>query len=141
MIQGHFYYLDEQYYNDFNDPNIQRNHETINGITHDKPCFCAIEGDNGIFWLIPISSKIDKYHKLADAKIQKHHKCDTILFGNVLGHEKAFLIQNMIPATEKYIKNEYLDQGSQCVRVDNIFQNELIRTAKKFYKSKGWALS
>ena len=36
--------------------------------------------------------------------MQKYHRCDTIVFGEVLGHEKAFLIQNMCPITEKYMK-------------------------------------
>ena len=95
MIKGHFYFLEDTYYVDFPDDDIQKNHEIIDGQIHDKPCFCAIEeSETGIFWLVPISSKTDKYHDIANRKIQKYHKCDTILFGNVLGHEKAFLIQN-----------------------------------------------
>ena len=37
----------------------------------------------------------------------------------------------MIPATEKYVKNEYLSKESQSVRIDNVFQKQLVHTAKK----------
>ena len=108
MEQGHFYFLKDEYFVRFPDENIQRNHEMIDGMLHDKPCFCAIKGNNNIFWLIPISSKVDKYHRLAEKKIEKYGRCDTIKFGNVLGFEKAFLIQNMIPVTDNYVKSEYV---------------------------------
>ena len=54
------------------------------GQSHDKLCYCAFRGDiDGIFWLIPISSKIEKYHSIYDKKIAKYHKCDTLVFGKV----------------------------------------------------------
>ena len=37
-----------------------------------------------IYWLIPISSKIDKYRHEAQ-KINKYGRCNTIRFGLVLG--------------------------------------------------------
>ena len=135
IIQGHFYFIDDRYFLDFPDPNIQKNHEVINGNTHDKPCFCGFQGDNHcIFWLIPISSRVDKYHRIANKKISKYGKCDTILFGEVLGREKAFLIQNMMPITDDYIKNEYLDKNGVPVRLNGVFETKLINTAKDVLK-------
>ena len=61
----------------------------------------------------------------------QHGFCDTIVFGEVLGSEKAFLIQNMCPVTEKYISNEYLDSMNVPVRVNGVFEKELVRKAKK----------
>ena len=130
MEQGHFYFLKESYYTDFPDPDIQRNHETIGGVVHNKPCFYALKGScDGLFWMIPISSKTDKYHRIADQKIKKYGRCDTIIFGNLLGHEKAFLIQNMVPITAEYINNEYLS-NSLSVRVDGELERLLMQTAK-----------
>lgn len=64
--------------------------------------------------------------------MSKYGKCDTITFGEVLGHEKAFLIQNMCPITSKYIKNEYIDSVANIpVRVNGAFEKELIEKAKK----------
>ena len=65
-------------------------------------------------------------------KMQKYHRCDTIVFGEVLGHEKAFLIQNMCPITEKYMKNEYLDSVANIpVRVDGRLEKALKDKAGK----------
>ena len=61
----------------------------------------------------------------------QHGFCDTIVFGGVLGSEKAFLIQNMCPVTEKYVANEYLDSMNVPVRVNGVFEKELVGKAKK----------
>ena len=63
--------------------------------------------NTGLFWVIPISSQVSKYTAIYNNKLQRHGKCDTIVFGDVVGHRKAFLIQNMCPVTPKYIKDEY----------------------------------
>jgi len=39
-------------------------------------------------------------------------KCNTIRFGEVMGHRKAFLIQNMFPVTSRYILNTYVDPNT-----------------------------
>lgn len=133
MESGHFYYIDDQYFVDFPDRYLMRNKETVNGQAHDRPCFYAfLDNKTGLFWMIPFSSQVDKYRVYYDKKLRKFGRCDTIAFGEVLGHEKAFLIQNMCPITSKYIKNEYIDRIANIpVRVDLILEKELIEKAKK----------
>jgi len=133
MINGHFYYITDQYFIDFPDPYLMQNKETINGQCHDRPCFYAFEDNTtGIYWMIPFSSQTGKFRPIYNKKIQKYHRCDTILFGKVLGHEKAFLIQNMCPITDEYMKNEYLDSVANVpVRVDGAFEQELLTKARK----------
>ena len=49
-----------------------------------------------------------------------------------MGHEKAFLIQNMCPITEKYIKNEYYDSRARIsVRINGQLEKELKQKANK----------
>lgn len=96
-------------------------------------CFYAFRDEKtGLFWMIPFSSQIGKFRGYYNFKIQRYGKCDTIALGEVLGYEKAFLIQNMCPVTEKYIKNEYIDSRA-CVpvRIDGRFEKELIAKAKR----------
>ena len=65
-------------------------------------------------------------------KLINMEKCDTILFGKVLGHEKAFLIQNMCPVSISYVKNEYIDAiYHKPVRVDGRLEKELEKKARK----------
>lgn len=133
MDKGHFYYIDDQYFLDFPDPMLMQNKETINGQAHDRPCFYAFQDNaTGLYWMIPFSSQVSKYRRYYNSKMQKYHRCDTITFGEVLGHEKAFLIQNICPITVNYIKNEYIDSVANVpVRVDGVFERELLDKAKR----------
>ncbi len=82
--------------------------------------------------MIPFSSQTNKFHKIYSNKIAKYGKCDTIVFGKVLGHEKAFLIQNMCPISSKYINNEYVDSATNIpVRISGILEGELISKARR----------
>ena len=133
MKKGHFYYITDQYFIDFPDQKLMNNKEVVNGQAHDRPCFYAFQDLNtGLYWMIPISSQVVKYRKYYNKKIKKYGCCDTIAFGKVLGHEKAFLIQNMCPITMDYIKNEYIDKISNTpVLVNGVFERELIEKAKR----------
>lgn len=133
MITGHFYYISDQYFADFPDNKLMRNKECVGGQMHDRPCFYAfLDEKTGLYWMIPFSSQLKKYQNYYNSKIQKYGKCDTITFGDVLGYKKAFLIQNMCPVTEKYIKNEYIDRKLLLpVRINGKFEAELISKAKK----------
>ena len=58
-----------------------------------------------IYWIVPISSRFEKFRKIEQDKISKYGYCNTIRFGTVLGRNTAFLIQNMCPATRKCVQN------------------------------------
>lgn len=133
MDIGHFYFLSDQYFIDFPDQYLMQNHETVNGVLHGRPCFYAFKDDStGLYWMIPFSSKTAKFRQIYQSKIQKYGQCDTILFGDVLGHEKAFLIQNMCPVSQKYITNEYIDAvSSKPVRLNGAFERILIQKVNK----------
>ncbi|MDO7975829.1 type III toxin-antitoxin system CptIN family toxin [Oceanotoga teriensis] len=133
MKKGNFYFLNDQYFIDFPDSFLMKNKETLNAVVHDRPCFLAFEDTNtSLYWVIPFSSKVLKFKGIYSKKIAKYKRCDTIVFGEVLGHEKAFLIQNMCPITKQYINNEYIDLvGNVPVRVDGVLEKELITKAKK----------
>lgn len=133
MEVGHFYYLEDQYFIDFSDPMLMKNKEVVDGQAHDRPCYYTFQDTKtNLYWMIPISSKVEKYSVIYDRKINKYGKCDTIAFGEVLGHKKAFLIQNMCPIIPKYVKNEYIDkEDSNPVRVNSLFEKELISKAER----------
>lgn len=133
MNAGHFYYLSDQYFSEFQDGKLMTNKEVVGGMVHDRPCFYALYDDTtGLYWMIPISSQVNKYRAVYNKKVERYHRCDTIVFGNVLGHERAFLIQNMCPTTKEYIKNEYIDSKSSLpVRVDGALEKQLIDKAKR----------
>lgn len=133
MDNGHFYYLNDQYFIDFPDLYLMKNKESINGKMHDRPCFYAFQdNETKLFWMIPFSSQVNKFETIYNKKIAKYGKCETIVFGDVLGHRKVFLIQNMCPITAQYVKNEYIDHIANIpVRINGALEKELIDKAKK----------
>jgi hypothetical protein len=115
MHSGRFYFIKDEYFKKFDGNNLMVNKEAIDGKEHNRPCYYSFrEPDSDIMWMIPISSKITKYEKVYDEKMKKYKEYDGIKFGFVLGKNHAFLIQNMCPVTEKYIKNEYIDNATNA---------------------------
>jgi hypothetical protein len=133
MEIGHFYFLDNSYFRDFPDPHLEGNKDELNGELHGRPCFFSyLDKSSQIYWMIPISSKIDKYKKIYLEKINRTGRCDTLVFGYVLGHEKAFLIQNMCPVIPKYINCEYINRETNVsVRVDGILERDLYQKSSR----------
>jgi hypothetical protein len=133
MDVGHFYFIDDSYFLTFPDPYLMSNKDTVSGIPHDRPCFYSfIDPSTNLFWMIPISSQIAKYKKVHAQKIARWGKCLTIHFGDVLGYTKAFLIQNMCPVSNKYIKGEYIDHAAGIpVRINSPLEQKIIQDAKQ----------
>ena len=126
MTEGHFYFLSNEYYRDFPDPFLARD----KGSEHGRPCcYAFLDERTGLFWMIPISSKIAKFRAIYDKKMQRGY-CDTLVFGNVLGYERAFLIQNMCPVTSRYIEEEYRNNHTP-VSIDGVLARELQTKAKR----------
>ena len=92
-----------------------KNKESTDGQTHNRPCYCAFQDRQHpeVYWLIPFSSQVAKFRKVYKSKLARYHRCNTLVFGEVLGHEKAFLIQNMCPVTRRYVTMQYMDAASQ----------------------------
>lgn len=82
-----------------------------------------------IYWIVPISSKYEKYKEIEQRKIKKYGKCNTIRFGTVLGRKSVFLIQNMCPTTEKYL-TPYIDKNMQPIRIDGRIAADVIKNAR-----------
>lgn len=127
---GNVYFIKQSFFDLVQDSTLPINKPTKNGILHHRPAFCAIRSDEGdYYWVIPLSSQVEKYRKIHDQALLKYGRCDTIEFGYVLGNECAFLIQNMFPVTEDYFQNIYIDKSTNKPVV-------LSKKLKKSLKSK-----
>jgi len=139
MDSGKFYFINDDFFEKFKGLGLLTNKETVNGELHGRPCYYAFKDiDSDIFWMIPISSKIEKYQKQYKIAIDKYSKCDGISFGYIFGDKKAFLIQNMFPVIDKYITNIYIDNNKSApVSIPSKLQSELnakIRKALRLYR-------
>ncbi len=131
MPNAQLYFITDQYYLDFPDEKLMKNKDVIDGVPHNRPCFFAFPDKQNpeIYWVVPISSKYEKYKRIEQSKIQKYGKCETIRFGTVLGRNTAFLIQNMCPATKKYLI-AYIDKNNMPIRIDNRLAEDVSRNAQ-----------
>jgi len=124
MINGHFYFIKNSFYENLTDCNLMTNkgNDVERGGRLCHYCFKDIY----YYWMIPISSQIKKFHEIYNKKIERRGYCDGIRFGYVNGNERAFLIQNCFPVTENYIDEEYkINNNSISVIVPKKFSNEL----------------
>ena len=69
-----------------------------------RPHFYAIRDkkNSALYWMIPISSQVEKYKGIVEKKRRKYGKCNTIIIGRFAGKENVFLIQNIFPIIAKY---------------------------------------
>ena len=109
MPRAQLYFLSNEYYQDFPDDKLMQNKDTIDGVPHSRPCFFAFSDARipEIYWIVPISSKYEKYKRIEQDKIKKYGRCNTIRFGTVLGRNTVEQIQAGVVAG--YVGNmEYL---------------------------------
>ena len=141
MITGNFYYISDDYYEKFKNCGLMGNKAEDEEGKHGRPCFYCFRQDD-LYWMVPISSQIEKYKKLYHEKMERYNgKFDGIRFGYVNAQERAFLIQNVCPVTEKYIESEYrIENNTRPVTINADLSKELngiIRKVLRLYKDRG----
>lgn len=110
-----------------NDPYLKGNKEA------NRPhYYCFKEEKTGLFWMIPLSSKIDKYKRIMNKKLGNGKPCDIIHIIKLdNGKESAFLIQDMFPITESYIEREYTIVNNHLTVTSEHSAIEIEKKAKK----------
>ena len=103
---GYLYHIKDEYFDVVNDDSLMQNHER----GKKRPTYFTIR-DKNILWFVPISSKIDKYQKIIDKKIEKYGFCNTILIEKIFNEDSAILLQNTFPTLEKYIDHVHTVDG------------------------------
>lgn len=78
-----------------------------------RPHYYCFEGDEeGIYWVIPLSSRVEKYRGVVKRIEERHGRCDLIHIAKTVNDRySVFLIQDMFPITKKYIEREYTLNG------------------------------
>lgn len=131
MEENKFYFIKDEYFEKYYCEDNKPNKESDDDGEHKRPCYYAFK-DNDIYWMIPISSEIEKYEYEYQKSMDRYGFCDTLAFVYVKGNKNAALVQNMIPVTDKYIENMYTYFGTnKPVEVNEKKKKELNAKARK----------
>lgn len=124
---GYSYHLKDEFFLLVIDRYLMKNKE--NGSY--RPHYYAVKdlSNENIHWMIPISSRFEKYEKIVDRKIQKGGRCDTIVLGKFSGRKCAFLIQNAFPVHTKFISHIHT-VGNSPVKVHAKLSKEIDKKMK-----------
>ena len=106
---GYLYHIKDEFFDYVNDDSLMTNHER----GKKRPTYFTIK-DKDILWFIPLSSKVDKYQKIVDKKIERYGFCNSILIEEILDRRHAILLQNAFPTLEKYIDHVHMVDGRQA---------------------------
>ena len=116
MVEHGFYIIDDLFFEKFNDPFLKGNK------SENRPhYYCFKDTNEGLYWIIPLSSRINKYQKIINQRLKNHKPCD-ILHICTLSKQSVFLIQDMFPITQKYIKRKYTINSNHLILKN---QNEI----------------
>lgn len=108
--EGYVYHINDDYFAKAQDEKLMQNKE--NGTY--RPTFLCLEDRKhpGLLWVVPMSTRVEKFEAIRNKQIEKYGKCLTIVIGEYDGRQAAFLLQNMFPITEKYLDHIHTRNGN-----------------------------
>ena len=94
--------------------------------------YCFKEEKTGLFWMIPLSSRINKYRKIINKKTANGKSCDILHIMKLDNNkESVFLIQDMFPITKNYIERTYTIANNHLIVTSEHSAIEIEKKAKK----------
>lgn len=127
ILTGNLYFVSDDFFTRIADPYLKINYEH----TKRPHYFAFLDSKTGLYWLVPCSSKINKFEQLIEKKREQHKPADTIRIVKIFGRKTVLLFQDMFPVTAGYIDGQYI-KGGQPVRIaDPKLIQELEKTARK----------
>ena len=127
MKKTGFYIIKDKFFEDMPDPYLEGNK------AGNRPhYYCFEDSSTGIYWMIPLSSRIDKYRRIMEKKVKAGKPCDILHIVKLDdSRESAFLIQDMFPITEEYIEREYTIAGNHLMLTSEHTAREIEQKARK----------
>lgn len=127
ILTGNLYFVSDDFFEKIQDPYLKINYEDTK-----RPHYFAFEDNKtGLYWLVPCSSKIEKFERLIQKKQGQHKPTDTIKIVKVFDRRTVLLFQDMFPVIAPYIDGQYI-KGGQPVRIaDQKIIQEMEKNAKK----------
>lgn len=131
MEENRLYFIKKEYFNTYKCNEISKDKETNEQGEHNRPCYYAFK-EGEIYWMVPISSQVEKYEAIYNKSVKKYGECVGISFVYIKGNKNVALIQNMIPVTQKYIDKLYEYAGTdKPIEINEKKKKEINAKARK----------
>jgi hypothetical protein len=124
---GYVYHIKDAYFDTAKDNKLMRNHE---GGAYRPTYFCIKDEKTDLLWVIPMSSRLDKYNAVIEKDIKRYGSCLKILIARYGDGQSAFLFQNMFPILPKYIDHVHTVAGIPMA-VNPVVQEEIKKRFKE----------
>lgn len=127
ILTGGLYFISDAFFQKVQDPYLKINYEDTK-----RPHYFAFnDNKNGLYWLVPCSSKIKKFEQLIRKKQEQHKPTDAIKIIKIFNAKTVLLFQDMFPVTASYISGQYIKGGQPVKIADPKLIHELEKTAHK----------
>ena len=128
LVQFGLYRVKEYYFKDFGKGYWMDNKQ------EGRPYYYMFKDSDGVMWMIPISSQVENYKRKIERDEEKHGKGNCIYYhiGIVASEERVFLIGDMFPVTQKYIRSAFTINKVPYVSKNKKMNSELRTKAMKF---------
>ena len=127
MKQFGFYTIKTEFFDKMKDPYLKDN----KGETRPH-YYCFEDAKAKVYWMIPLSSRIEKYGRIIKNKEDAGKSCDIL---HILkldnGRKSVFLIQDMFPIASHYIEREYTVAGRHLILTSERELREITRKSRK----------
>lgn len=123
-----FYIISDTFFRDY------PNNRYMDNKGENRPHYYAIADPSGILWMIPLSSRIDKYRRLIQVAEERHGvgKCINYFIAPICGKERAFLICDIFPVLPEYILRPYEINNSPYILQNRNIQKQIHSKAKAY---------
>jgi hypothetical protein len=124
---GNVYFVSDAFFEKVGDPFLKINYETTK-----RPHYFAFQDiETSLYWLVPCSSKIDKYEGIIKKKQEQNKPTDTIKIIKIQNQKNVLLFQDMFPIIATYISGQYVRGGQPYGIADPKTIAELEKNAQK----------
>ena len=127
MKRTGLYIIKNRFFEDMSDPYLKDNKD------EKRPhYYCFKDEGGGVYWMIPLSSRVEKYRKIIRKRENAGKPCDILYIVKLADdRESVFLIQDMFPITEEYIEREYTIGRNHLMVTSERTVKAIDRKAKK----------
>lgn len=127
ILTGSLYFVSNDFFAKIQDPYLKINYENTK-----RPHYFAFkDSKTELFWLVPCSSKVEKFEALIQKKREQHKPTDTIKIVKIFDRKTVLLFQDMFPVVAKYIDGQYIKGGQPVKIADPKIIQKMEKNARK----------